>query len=149
MAEKDQLEASDPLHEALMAAGGAELDADALVAAAQEAIRRGELPAAGTLLHTALLTDPRHAGAWSLRGAVHEAQGQLPEAKRAYRQALSLVDQDASTTVALAALSARTGDEDEARSLLAWLLLEEDVPEAERQRAAELLRALGPKEAGA
>lgn len=135
----------EALHQALLASGGEQLDADGLVAAAQEAIRRAELESAVTLLDTALLAEPEHASAWSLLGAVREEQGQHDEAKRAYRTALSIDDRDPFATVQLATLHAKSGETDKARSLVAWLLLEEDVPEELRQRAAAVLRDLGAK----
>jgi Flp pilus assembly protein TadD len=131
------------LHQAAKAAGADAVDPDVLLASAQELMRLSSWEKAAQVLDGALVIDPENAEAWSLRGAVAERMGESDKARRFYLEALSRDDRDPSAAVSLAAIYARTGDEEHARALLNWLLLEEDVPEEARKRAIQIKQGLG------
>lgn len=89
---------------------------------AQNAVRRGELEDAETILQDALLVDPNRASVWSMVGALEDELGDINAARVAYRYALSLADDD-HTALALARLHASVGEWDDAVAVASHLAL--------------------------
>jgi Flp pilus assembly protein TadD len=133
------------LHDTLLK-GGTVPDAAALVAAAGDALRIRAFDQAMALIDAALVAEPEYAPAWALRGATLEQRGDSDGAMEAYRTALAIDDHDPVTSLALASLYAKAGRVDQARSLLAFMILDEDdLPAELRQRAGHLLATLRNK----
>ncbi len=130
------------LHEAVLAAGGEDVDVDVLVGLAATAVRNGDLEGARSILEAALVIDPEHAGAWALAGVVFERLGRTGDAETAFRTALDLDESDHPSALSLAELLAARGERDRALSLLNWLVLELEDRSPARPRASELRRRL-------
>ncbi len=111
--------------EALRAArgvGSVPGDVHELLRDAEHAKLRGNFEEAERLLQEALLTDPSRPSVWSMVGALEDQLGEVSVAREAYREALSLADDD-ETGLALARLHMSVGEWDDAIAVATHLAL--------------------------
>lgn len=90
--------------------------------AAAEMSRRREYDSAVAVMQRAVEADPENSRAWYLLGFIQEGRNRPGEAEAAYRRALALYPEFPEVTLRLAALFARYGRVDDARSVLRPLL---------------------------
>lgn len=107
----------------------AQVDIEALIAQAIEALEARDAAGAERILQAAVMLDPEDAGCWALMGEAEEALGYLPEARTAYGHALALDADDTEVAFALARVQRRLNDPAAARALYNWMLLEFETPD--------------------
>jgi Flp pilus assembly protein TadD len=125
---------------------GAEKNAGPLLITAREALEDGQLEVAEHLIQAAVLLDPELGDAWALAARIEDEIGDLGAAEAAYRRAISL-RQDEASTLGLARLLASIGRWEEASDLATYLARDgEDRPIQEA--AAVLLVQIGARQGG-
>lgn len=118
------------------------LDPELLVACASVSLRSHAFNDAHALLTAALALDYDHPRALAMLGLTLDRLGRPVEARDAYERAITADERDPNTLLDLARLYIDAGEDDRARSLLSWLLVElRDAPFA-RRHALDMLSML-------
>jgi tetratricopeptide (TPR) repeat protein len=102
--------------------------------------RQGDREEARRLAREAVARAPGMAAGWDTLGGIHEAEGELDEAEKAYRKAHALAPRDPEIAARFASALIRTGREQEGAKLVRSLLEgEPDLSKDERDRLEALL----------
>ena len=118
------------------------LDPEVLVTCASISLRTSAFSDAHALLTAALAMDADQPRAWGMLGLTLDRMNRKDEARDAYERAVAQGDRDPNTLLDLAQLYVDAAEDDRARSLLSWILVEVDHAPITKQHALRMLQML-------
>ncbi len=118
------------------------LDPEILIACASASLRAHAFNDAYALLTAALALESDHPRALAMLGLTLDRLNRPLEARDAYERAITAEERDPHTLLELARLYIDSGEEDRARSLLSWLLVELTEASVARRHALDMLSML-------